>query len=158
ASFSVPHKRLGEDVAAAVVLRQGAKASARSLRDFARERLARYKVPGLIHLVPEIPKGPAGKINRDELVAALSTTLPTAKGKRGKLSPPRSKFESQLAMIWAELLELSEVGVDEDVFALGADSITVTQMRSRLRALFGIDLSFKDLLDAPTVALLAARL
>jgi len=158
AAFSVPHKRLGEDVAAAVVLRQGAKASARSLRDFARERLARYKVPGLIHLVPEIPKGPAGKINRDELVAALSTTLPTAKGKRGKLSPPRSKFESQLAMIWAELLELSEVGVDEDVFALGADSITVTQMRSRLRALFGIDLSFKDLLDAPTVALLAARL
>jgi acyl-CoA synthetase (AMP-forming)/AMP-acid ligase II/aryl carrier-like protein len=158
AAFSVPHRRLGEDVAAAVVLRQGAEASALSLRAFARERLARYKVPGLIHLVPDIPKGPAGKIKRDELVAALSITLPTAEGKRGKLTPPRSKFESQLAMVWAELLELNELGVDEDVFALGADSITVTQVLSRLRALFGIDLSFKDLFDAPTVTLLAARL
>jgi acyl-CoA synthetase (AMP-forming)/AMP-acid ligase II/acyl carrier protein len=156
AAFSVKHKRLGEDVAAAVVLRQGAKASALSLRDFARERLARYKVPSLISFVPEIPKGPAGKINRDELVASI--TPPTAERKRGKLTPPRSKFESQLAMIWAELLELNEVGVDEDVFALGADSIAVTQMLSRLRALFRIDLSFKDLLDTPTVGLLAARL
>ena len=56
--------RLGEDVAAAVVLRQDAKVSAHSLRDFARERLARFKVPALIRIVPEIPKGPAGKIKR----------------------------------------------------------------------------------------------
>ena len=56
------------------------------------------------------------------------------------------------------LLELDEVGVDEDVFALGADSLTVTQMLSRLRARFGVDFSFKDIFDAPTVAALAARL
>jgi acyl-CoA synthetase (AMP-forming)/AMP-acid ligase II/aryl carrier-like protein len=159
AVFSVPHKRLGEDVAAAVVLRPDAKTSPHSLRAFARARLARYKVPGLIHIVPEIPKGPAGKIKRDELVAALSIMLPTARAKRGdKLMPPRSKLESQLAMVWSELLELNQIGIDEDVFSLGADSITVTQMLSRLRTLFGGDLSFKDLFDAPTVAALAARL
>ena len=61
-------------------------------------------------------------------------------------------------MLWSELLELNQIGVDEDVFALGADSLTVTQMLSRLRARFGIDLSFRDILDAPTVATLATRL
>jgi amino acid adenylation domain-containing protein len=159
AVFSVPHRRLGADVAAAVVLRPDAKISADSLRDFARERLARFKVPGLIRFVPQIPKGPAGKIKRDELVAAFSITLPrTRMERRGKLVGPRSELERQLANAWTELLELNEIGIDEDVFALGADSMTVTQMLSRLRARFGVDFSFKDLFDAPTVAALAARL
>jgi acyl-CoA synthetase (AMP-forming)/AMP-acid ligase II/acyl carrier protein len=158
-AFSIFHKRLGEDVAAAVVLRQDAKVSADSLRDFARERLARFKVPGLIRFVPEIPKGPAGKIKRGELVAALSITLPRARAEReGKLVAPRSELECQLANIWAELLELNQIGIDEDVFALGADSITVTQMLSRLEERFGVDFSLEDIFDAPTVAALAARL
>ena len=58
--------------------------------------------------MPEIPKGPAGKIKRAELVAALSITLPTARVERGgKLAAPRSELEWQLADIWAELLELN---------------------------------------------------
>jgi acyl-CoA synthetase (AMP-forming)/AMP-acid ligase II/aryl carrier-like protein len=159
AVFSMPHRRLGADVAAAVVLREGAKASADSLRDFVRERLASFKVPGLIRIVPEIPKGPAGKIKRDELVAALSITLPTTRTERGvKLVAPRSELQRQLADIWTELLELNQIGIDENVFAMGADSITATQMLSRLRARFGVDFSFKDIFDTPTVAALAARL
>ena len=58
-AFSIPHARLGEDVAAAVVLRRGAKISVQNLRNFARERLADYKVPGLIRIVPEIAKRPS---------------------------------------------------------------------------------------------------
>jgi amino acid adenylation domain-containing protein len=159
AAFSIPHARLGEDVAAAVVLRAETKVSAQKLRNFARERLARFKVPGLIRIVPEIPKGPSGKIRRDGLAAALSFTLPRAGVKHGgKMIPPRSELEWQLANTWTELLELNQIGIDEDVFALGADSITVTQMLSRLRARFGVDFSFKDIFDAPTVAALAARL
>src|SRR5262249_50866607 len=159
AAFSMPHERLGEDVGAAVVLRRDAKVSASELRDFARERLARFKVPGLIHIVPEIPKGPAGKIKRDQLVAALSIAPPRPRGERdGQFVAPRSDLESQLASIWTELLERSRIGIDEDVFAVGADSITVTQMLSRLRARFGIELSIKDIFNAPTVAALAARI
>jgi NRPS condensation-like uncharacterized protein/acyl carrier protein len=109
--------------------------------------------------VPEIPKGPAGKIKRDELVAALSITLPRARVERGgKLVAPRSDLEWQLANTWTELLELKQIGIDEDVFALGADSITVTQMLSRLRARFGVGISLKDIFEAPTVAALAVRL
>ena len=70
----------------------------------------------------------------------------------------RSELERQIAKIWADLLDVEQIGVDQDIFALGVDSITVTQLISRLRERFGTDLSFKDIFDAPTVAALAARI
>ena len=63
-AFAVPHERLGENVAAVVVLRPNSRASPQQLRQFAAKRLARYKVPGLIRAVPEIPKGASGKVRR----------------------------------------------------------------------------------------------
>jgi amino acid adenylation domain-containing protein len=156
-AFAIPHKRLGENVAAVVVLRPNTKVSTHKLRDFARKRLAGYKVPGLIRIVPEIPKGASGKIKRSALPDMLLTTTPTAEG-NAKTFPPRSELKSQLANMWSDLLELSQVGVDQDVFALGADSLTVTQMLSRLRGRFGVNFSFEDIFDAPTVAAIAARL
>jgi acyl-CoA synthetase (AMP-forming)/AMP-acid ligase II/acyl carrier protein len=157
AVFPVPHGRLGADVGAAVVLHRDAKASADRLRDFTRERLAGFKVPGLIRIVPRIPKGPGGKIKRNELAAELSSTQP-ATGERGsKLALPRSELESELAGIWAELLDIDQIGVDQDVFALGVDSLVMMQMILRLEEQFNVDLTFKDLLDAPTVAALALR-
>jgi acyl-CoA synthetase (AMP-forming)/AMP-acid ligase II/acyl carrier protein len=154
AVFSVPHRRLGADVAAAVVLRPHAKVSAQKLRDFARERLAGFKVPGLIRIVPQIPKGAGGKIKRGGLAAAL-----TARVERGgRRVAPRSELERQLAKIWVDLLDVKQIGVEQDVFALGVDSIGVMRMISRLRERFGVDFSLKDVFDAPTVAALAARL
>ena len=159
AAFPITHTRLGEDVAAAVVLRAEAKTSAQKLRRFASEHLARFKVPGLIRIVSAIPAGPGGKIIRGELATMLSITTPRSRVERGgHLAAPRSEAEWQLAKIWADLLELNEVGVDEDVFGLGADSLTVAQLLSRLRAGFGVDFSFRDIFDAPTVAGLAARI
>ena len=155
--FAVPHARLGEDVAAAVVLRQGVEVSAHELRKFARERLAAYKVPGLIRIVPEIPKSPAGKINRARLATALSIVMSASSGSPDdKKVPAGSRLHFQLAKIWADLLKLDRVGIDEDIFALGADSLVVTQMLSRLREGFGADLSFTDIFDCPTSADLAA--
>ena len=155
--LAIPHQRLGENVAAIVVLRPNSSVSMRKIRDFARKRLAGFKVPGLIRTVPEIPKGAGGKIKRSELHQAFSRAKPAAEG-NARTSPPRTELESQLATMWAELLELRQIGVDQDVFALGADSLTVTQMLSRLRERFGVDFSFEDIFDAPTTAALAARL
>jgi amino acid adenylation domain-containing protein len=158
-AFSILHKRLGEDVAAAVVLRPGAKIGAPNLRNFARERLARFKVPGLILFVPEIPKRPGGKIARGGLAATLGITAQTAQGERsGAAVAPRSRLERQLAAMWARLLEIDRIDVDQDLFALGADSLTIMQMISRLRARFGVEFSYKDFLDAPSITALAARL
>jgi amino acid adenylation domain-containing protein len=157
AVFPVTHTRLGEDVAAAVVLRADARIGSQKLRRFASEHLARFKVPGLIRIVPAIPTGSGGKIIRGELATMLSIATPRSRVERsGHVAAPRSEIEWQLAKIWADLLELNEVGIDEDVFALGADSLTVAQLLSRLRARFGIDCSFRDIFDAPTVASLAA--
>jgi acyl-CoA synthetase (AMP-forming)/AMP-acid ligase II/acyl carrier protein len=162
AVFAVPHPRLGSDVAAAVVLRGDAQVSAQSLRDFARERLAGFKVPGLIRIVPEIPKGGGGKVKRGELAAALSKAAPGEKQGQekddGKTVSPHAELERQLAAIWADILDIDQVAVDEDVFALGVDSLAMTQMILRLEERFGVDFTFKDLFDAPTVAGLARSL
>src|SRR4029077_5615556 len=106
AVFAVPHGRLGADVAAAVVLRQDAKLSAQRLRDFARERLAGFKVPGLIRIVPEIPKGGGGKIKRGELAAAFSKAPPATDKRDDEMVSPRSELQRQLAEIWADLLDV----------------------------------------------------
>ncbi|MDH5254558.1 MAG: acyl--CoA ligase [Gammaproteobacteria bacterium] len=70
-TFAVPHPMLGEDVAAAVVLRPGAEATERDLRRFAGERLADMKVPRKILFLEEIPKGATGKLQRIGLAAKL---------------------------------------------------------------------------------------
>lgn len=70
-TFAVPHDRLGEEVAAAVVLRDGQTADERTLRAFAAERLADFKVPRRILILDEIPKGATGKLQRIGLAAKL---------------------------------------------------------------------------------------
>jgi acyl-CoA synthetase (AMP-forming)/AMP-acid ligase II len=70
-TFAVPHPKLGEEVAAAVVLREGVEATAGEIRDFAAERLAAFKVPRTVLVIDEIPKGPTGKLRRIGLAEQL---------------------------------------------------------------------------------------
>ena len=70
-TFAVPHAKLGEEVAAAVVLREGAEAEPRDIRTFASERLASFKVPRTVVILDEIPKGPTGKPRRIGLAEQL---------------------------------------------------------------------------------------
>ncbi len=70
-TFAMPHDKLGEDVAAVVVLRDGLMATERELQDYANERLAAFKVPRRIVIVPEIPKGATGKLQRIGLAQKL---------------------------------------------------------------------------------------
>jgi acyl-CoA synthetase (AMP-forming)/AMP-acid ligase II len=70
-TFGLPHAKLGEEVAAAVVLREGESATEREIRDFAAERLADFKVPRKVVILDEIPKGATGKLQRIGLAAKL---------------------------------------------------------------------------------------
>ena len=70
-TFAMPHDKLGEEVAAAVVLREGHQASEREIRDFASGRLADFKVPRKLVFLEEIPKGATGKLQRIGLAAKL---------------------------------------------------------------------------------------
>ena len=73
-TFAMPHKTLGEEVAAAAVLREGTEASEKDVRDFASERLAAFKVPRKILFLDEIPKGATGKLQRIGLAEKLGLT------------------------------------------------------------------------------------
>ena len=70
-TFALPHEKLGEDVGAVVVLREGKAATERELRDFVAQRLADYKVPRKILFMDEIPKGATGKLQRIGLAQKL---------------------------------------------------------------------------------------
>lgn len=70
-TFAVPHDKLGEDVCAAIVLREGADAVEKDIRGFVSERLAAFKVPAKIVILDEIPKGATGKLQRIGLAQKL---------------------------------------------------------------------------------------
>ena len=70
-TFAMPHPKLGEEVAAAVVLREGAEADERAIRDFAAARVADFKVPRKVVILDEIPKGATGKLMRIGLAEKL---------------------------------------------------------------------------------------
>jgi acyl-coenzyme A synthetase/AMP-(fatty) acid ligase len=69
--FAIPHPKLGEEVGAAVVLREGCDCTERELRDFCAKSLADFKVPRKVVFVPEIPKGATGKLMRIGLAEKL---------------------------------------------------------------------------------------
>jgi acyl-CoA synthetase (AMP-forming)/AMP-acid ligase II len=73
-TFSIPHPMLGEEVGAAVVLREGMECTERELRDFAAKHLADFKVPRKVVFLPEIPKGATGKLQRIGLAQKLGVT------------------------------------------------------------------------------------
>jgi acyl-coenzyme A synthetase/AMP-(fatty) acid ligase len=73
-TFSIPHPMLGEEIGAAVVLRDGMECSERELRDHAAQHLADFKVPRKVVFLPEIPKGATGKLMRIGLAEKLGIT------------------------------------------------------------------------------------
>lgn len=70
-TFAMPHQKLGEEVAAAVVLREGMAAEEEAIRAFAASRLAAFKVPRRVIILDEIPKGATGKLQRIGLAEKL---------------------------------------------------------------------------------------
>lgn len=153
-TFAVPHANLGEDVAAAVVLRNGASVTAAELREFAAARIALYKVPRQVIFLEEIPKGSTGKPQRIGLAERLGITAsqPLKPEGRAPFVSPRTPAESALASLWAEVLGLARVGVYDHFLDLGGDSILATRLVARIRYKLDLELSVLSLFDAPTVA------
>jgi acyl-CoA synthetase (AMP-forming)/AMP-acid ligase II/acyl carrier protein len=148
-TFAVPHATLGEDVAAAVVLRENASVTEKELRELAFARLAGFKVPSQVLIVDEIPKGPTGKLQRIGLAEKLAAKL------RAEFVAPRSLAEKALAAIWAEVLGIERVSVHDNFFALGGDSLKATQVASRVRTAFDVELPLGTVFREPTLAGLA---
>jgi amino acid adenylation domain-containing protein len=156
-TFAVPHARLGEDVASAVVLRHNISATPQELRRFVDAHLAAYKVPSQVLLVKDLPKGVAGKLQRRNLAAHFGLTA----GARARTEtpdnsePPHTPMEELLAGIWTQVCEVESVHVNDDFFQLGGDSLMATQLLSRLREAVGVEIPFNRFFAMPTVAAMA---
>ncbi len=158
-AFALPDPRLGEDVAAAVVLRPGAIAREAELREFAAQRLADFKVPRRIVVLDEIPKGPTGKPRRIGLATALGLdrSCETAFPETPYLAP-RTPSEGLLVPLWGEVLGRERVGVRDNFLASGGDSLLAAQLLARMADLAGSAPPLLYLFDNPTVEALAAWL
>ena len=159
-TFPVPNDVLGEEVAAAVVLRPQHAANEKELRQFVSKRLTDFKVPRQILILTEIPKGSFGKVERRRLAELLDVKPCDQVPSKSEVpyTPPGTTEESTLVEIWARVLGLKSVGIHDDFFQLGGDSILATQVASQVRNVMQVDLSPASLFETPTVAELARSL
>jgi len=148
--FAVPHPTLGEDVAAAVVLAPGAQLGREDIRAFAFERLADFKVPSQVVIVDAIPKGPTGKLQRIGLATLLADRL------QDEYEAPQTALEQLVADTIREVLPGVRAGAADNFFATGGDSLTATQVMTRLNAALAADFPITMLFRRPTVRELAA--
>jgi acyl-CoA synthetase (AMP-forming)/AMP-acid ligase II/acyl carrier protein len=149
ATFAVAHHRLGQDIVTAVVLRESTSVTEKEIRDFVHIRLSQHKVPTRVLIVDHIPKSSAGKLQRTRLAEELQAKL------KAEFSPPRDAVESSIAKIWAEVLDIEQVGIHDNFFALGGDSLLATQVLARLKGTLRGQASFHAFFEYPTVAELA---
>ncbi len=122
-----------------------------TLRAALRRRLPDYMVPQSFIKLPDFPLTANGKLDRKAL------PRPDLDMEPGEAVSPRTPEEEIMAGVWAEVLGLNRVGVDDNFFDLGGHSLLATQVISRVRAAFSVDLPVRALFEAPTIAELAAR-
>ncbi|MDN4497792.1 non-ribosomal peptide synthetase [Pseudomonas mosselii] len=114
------------------------------------ERLPAYMVPAqLIHLA-QMPLGPSGKVDRKALPAPVWQ-------QRGHVEP-QSALQQQVAAIWREVLNLPQIGLQDDFFALGGHSLLATQIVSRTRQALDVELPLKALFDASELGAFCAEI
>jgi len=121
AAFALPHPRLGETVGAAVVPRVGASLGSTELIAFASDRLAPFQLPRHIEILESLPVGVTGKISRTQLSrSSINVQRPTAQ--------PGAPLEILIANVWQRLLNRINIGIEDDFFEIGGDSLLATEM------------------------------
>ncbi|HZO85822.1 MAG TPA: amino acid adenylation domain-containing protein, partial [Verrucomicrobiae bacterium] len=138
-------------LAAYVVARPSAEVAAQDLRQFLHERIPAYMVPTTFVLMDKLPLTPNGKVDRRALPSPdeLSTQTPT------ETEAPLNEIESALADIWREVIGLDAVQRGDNFFDLGGHSVLVTQMLTRVRRAFGVELTLRNVFETPSLGELA---
>jgi len=139
----------GKQLIAYVVPANGTAPPAVELRRSLGERLPEYMVPAAFVTLNRLPLTPNGKIDRK--------ALPSSNFQTDDHRPPRSADEAALCGIFAEVLGVERVGIDDNFFALGGHSLLAARIVSRAREVLGLDLAIRSLFEAPTVAELLRR-
>src|SRR5258708_10242205 len=158
-TFAVPHATLGEDVAAAIVLKADSKLTGPQIREFAANHLAYYKVPHQIVFLDDLPKGATGKPQRINLAEKLGLgMLQDSPIRQAQLMSPRSTLEATLSKIWSEVLRVELISMNDNFLDLGGDSMLAAQVVSRLRESGWVGVSLVSFLETPTIADMAEKM
>ncbi len=156
AAVMVREDRAGDPRLVGYVVPRGAMPGDKALKEHLKQSLPDYMVPSQLVAMPAepgMPLTPSGKVDKRALPA------PTQEATRTEdYVAPRNETEAMLAELWQEALAIPRVSVLDDFFDLGGHSLLASQILARLRQQHGIELSFRKIFEAPTIAKLAALL
>ncbi|HEX2081289.1 MAG TPA: amino acid adenylation domain-containing protein [Longimicrobium sp.] len=143
---------LSKGLVAYVVPREGASIDPAALTAHARDRLPAYMVPAAIVALDAFPRTVSGKVDRNALPAPVFSAAA-----EDAYVAPRTPVEEVLAGIWARVLGMDRVGVEDDFFALGGHSLLATRVLLHVERSLAVELPVRAIFEAPTVAALARR-
>ncbi|MGB6244628.1 MAG: amino acid adenylation domain-containing protein, partial [Gordonia sp. (in: high G+C Gram-positive bacteria)] len=135
-------------LAAYLVAEPGAEIDVARVKELAGARLPSYMVPASIMVLDELPLTPIGKLDKD--------ALPEPVIEVGEYVAPDGPAEEAAARIFADLLGLDQVSVTDSYFDLGGNSLSATRAAARVGEALGVDVSLRDMFEAPTVRDLVA--
>ena len=120
------------------------------LRDFLKQKLPEYMVPSSFVVLDALPLTASGKLDRRALPAPVDSVEQTS------VVAPRTPLEKSLTTIWAEVLEVQAIGINDNFFDLGGHSLLAVRLFAQIEKRLGKALPLSTLFQAPTVAQLAA--
>jgi acyl-coenzyme A synthetase/AMP-(fatty) acid ligase/acyl carrier protein len=123
-------------------------------RHFLRQKLPDYMIPSTFITLEALPLSTNGKIDRQAL-PSVELSRPEAET---NFVPPRTSIEESLANIWSDLLRIEKVGVNDDFFEIGGDSMLSVQMNTQIRETFKVKLPLRQIFETPNIADLAEHL
>jgi acyl carrier protein len=125
--------------------------NAGELRSYLKEKLPEYMIPSTFVRLEALPLTPNGKVDR--------RSLPTPDQLRPEVTssfvPPASPVEEMVAGLWSQILGVKQPGVYDNFFELGGHSLVASQLISKLRSLFQVEVSLQTFFEAPTIAALS---
>ncbi|MFE3959849.1 non-ribosomal peptide synthase/polyketide synthase [Nocardia sp. NPDC059091] len=133
-----------------VVAADGVEIDSAAVLSTARAHVPEYMVPSLLVVLPEMPMNVNGKLDRRALPDPVFADTTTA------YRAPATPAEEAVAAIFADLLDLTVVGADDDFFTLGGNSLIATRAIARIRESLGVTVDVRDFFERPTVSALAA--
>ena len=141
-----------KQLVAYLVAEEGGNVSPAGLKDYIRRHLPDYMIPSAFVVLEQLPLTPNGKVDRKALPA------PERAAAADGYTAPRTPLEELLAGIWADVLGVERVAINDNFFDLGGHSLLATQIMARIGDSFRVSLPLRALFESPTVAGLAERI
>jgi acyl carrier protein len=139
-----------KQLVAYIVMKNGTRDTA-PLREYLKERTPAYMVPDILVPLDSLPLTANGKIDRRRL---SELSKPSSQNDDNFVAP-RTQLEEDLAGLWADILKVERVGINDNFFDLGGHSLLATRLIFRLREHFNVELPLRALLEAPSIATIA---